>query len=806
MVRLDRLTLQGFKSFAVRTTIPFPEGFNIIAGPNGSGKSNICDAVMFVLGVSSARAIRAQKLQNLIFNGSQNRQAADMCEASLYFDNSDGKIPGEKELKLTRKVSRSGISVYKLNGKTVTRTKIQELLSYAGLSPEGYNIIMQGDVTNIIEISPVGRREIIDDISGITEFSEKKEKAVKELEKVEFRVRESMIVVAEKERLVSRLKSEKESAEKYQKLSSELMKLKASLNRKKLSDSQSKMDVLEKEINEGVKKFGILDREFSGAEKALEEKEKSSQKRVDEIIKKSRNYDILRKIDSMQSDMLRKRDKIDLNERESARLKSFTSQNPAVKAVLDSGMPGIRGTVGSLVKIPNKYVIALEVAIGRHADDIVVDYEETAAECIKFLKEKRIGRARFLPLESVKSLERKEYRGGEKIIGYAIDLIEFGKEYYPAINYVLGSTLVAENIDTARRIKGFRVSTLDGDLVETSRVMIGGYYASEKKNFYEELKKIDDENSRLLHEIGVMEKELEKLKGLQEEETEEVKKLQEAKGEEEKEIESLRSSRKKLYEERIILQNDISRLKVEKAKLEASLDNLRLESENFRDVKEFYGISEDEMAERIRKTLVEINGLGPINMKALDEYKSINVEFEEMKKRLDKLLEEKESVLRVVQEVEKRRYDKFMGTLSEINRHFSRIYKDLTNGFGNLRLEEENAIESGLVIEASPEGKKILNIDSMSGGEKTLTSLSFLFAIMQHYASPFYILDEVDAALDKANTKKIVELVKKYSKDTQFIVITHNDFTIQEADKVFGVSMEDGISKVFGIEMPKERA
>ncbi len=99
----------------------------------------------------------------------------------------------------------------------------------------------------------------------------------------------------------------------------------------------------------------------------------------------------------------------------------------------------------------------------------------------------------------------------------------------------------------------------------------------------------------------------------------------------------------------------------------------------------------------------------------------------------------------------------------------------------------------------------MINIDSMSGGEKTLTSLSFLFAIMQHYASPFYVLDEVDAALDKSNTNKVALLVKLYSKQNQFIVISHNDLTISQADKVFGISSEEGISKVFAIEMPKDK-
>jgi chromosome segregation protein len=107
-----------------------------------------------------------------------------------------------------------------------------------------------------------------------------------------------------------------------------------------------------------------------------------------------------------------------------------------------------------------------------------------------------------------------------------------------------------------------------------------------------------------------------------------------------------------------------------------------------------------------------------------------------------------------------------------------------------------------LLIEASAKGKKLMNIDAMSGGEKTLTALAFLFAIQKFSPAPFYVLDEIDAALDKPNTKKTVELIKKYSDNSQFIVITHNEATIQEADSVYGVSMEEGESRLVGIKMP----
>ena len=476
MVRLDRITMQGFKSFAGKVMIPFPDGFNVIAGPNGSGKSNVIDAITFVLGTTSARSIRAEKLQNLLFNGARDRKPADFCEVSLYLDNSDDKIPGEKEMKISRKITRSGISVYKINGRNVTRAKVLDILSYANLFTEGYNIIMQGDVTKIIEMSAQERRSILDEISGISEFDEKKQKASVELEKVESRVKENMIVVAEKQRLVERLKQEKEVAEKYVILSGELKKSKASLVRKKLSDADEKYSVMDAEIKSGEKSFGVLESEFESAEKELEKKEKNVFKRGDELIKKSRNYGIQRKIDELQTEIIRKNDRIDLIDRELERLKELSAgrQNPAVKEVLKLGHPGVRGTLFSLMSVPKRYGIAIQVAVGRHADDIVVDDDDVASECVRFLKEKRIGRARFLPLNKIRGGKRKEVSGD--YIGWASDLVKFDKHCLPAVDYVLGTTVIAETLDKARRLGRVRSATLDGDLIEASGAIIGGFY------------------------------------------------------------------------------------------------------------------------------------------------------------------------------------------------------------------------------------------------------------------------------------------------------------------------------------------
>ncbi|MBI2578297.1 MAG: chromosome segregation protein SMC [Candidatus Aenigmarchaeota archaeon] len=805
MIRLDRITMQGFKSFAGKITIPFPKGFNCICGPNGSGKSNIIDALTFVLGTSSARAIRAQRLQNLLFNGARDKKPADFCEVTLYLEN-DGSIAGyESEIKVSRRVNRSGVTFYKLNGRTVTRSKILDLLANANLSPEGYNIIMQGDVTKIIEMNPKERRGIIDEVSGIAEFDDKKEKAQREMERVEMRVRENMIVVAEKQKLVARMKQERESAEKYKKLGDELRKSRASMLNRKMKDIEEKLSVTEKEDRESDERLAAIDKDLKKAEKDLRENEDLLKKMNEDILKKSRNIEIMRKIDALQTEIIRKKDKIDLNERQASMLRS-TERNEAVKDILSGNFSGVHGTFSSLVSTDRKYETALEVAVGRHDKDIVVDDEDIASGCINHLKKRKIGRARFLPLRKLQKRERREYRGREKVIGYLIDFVKYDGRFSSAVKHVLESVLVADNIDTAKRISGFKVVTLEGDLVEPSGEMIGGYYKRKMKDVgFHEIKKLEEENLGLENEITKIEKELAVLKSQEQSESKEVMKLQERKNNVEKAVEDLRKKWKDALEEKIALQGGVSKGKIERARLEASYDNLKVEAEEFSEIKEYYSRSVDELQERVRSLTLEINKLGPVNLRALEEYDVIITEFEELKKKLDKLINEKEAVMKVVEEVSKRRYEKFMETFGEINKNLTQIYHDLAGGAAGLRLEEENNIDSGLIIEASPPGKRVLNLDSMSGGERTLTSLAFLFAIMQHYSSPFYVLDEVDAALDKSNTKKIADLIKKYSGKVQFIVITHNDLTISEADKVFGVSIEGGVSKVFGIEMPQEQ-
>ncbi|MFH0711118.1 MAG: AAA family ATPase, partial [Candidatus Aenigmatarchaeota archaeon] len=184
-------------------------------------------------------------------------------------------------------------------------------------------------------------------------------------------------------------------------------------------------------------------------------------------------------------------------------------------------------------------------------------------------------------------------------------------------------------------------------------------------------------------------------------------------------------------------------------------------------------------------------------------YESFSKEFDEYKRKYEKVLEEKKAVLEMIEQIEGKRKEVFYKALQVVNVKFEKVYSKMTGGSGSLQLENPNDLESGLLIQANPGGKRLFNIDSMSGGEKTLVALGFLFAVQEFRPAPFYILDEVDAALDKENSKKVAELIKSLSNEAQFIVITHNDTTIKTGDRVYGITMESAESKVISLELPK---
>lgn len=778
MVRLKKLVLKNFKSFAGNIAIPFNSNFIIICGPNGAGKSNIIDAITFVIGAKRAKHIRAQKLENLIFNGGKNRKPAEWCEVSLILENSKGmkitQIEDGEDLRITRRVNRSGISVYKLNGRVVSKSKIMDILLQLGIRADGHNILMQGDVTRLIDMSPIERKKIIDEISGIAEFDEKKERAMKELESVETRIREVMLLVAEKERIVKQLKKDKEDAELYQKLLKEKKLYQATMYKKKLKNIEHEI----KYVNLKIKSYqkDIISEKYDEYKHEITHIEKDIRVISDEILNRSRNRELYEEVSKLRAQLVRRKERLNMIEKR--------EESKIYDAIKNKA--GVLGLVSDILKIPDKYEIAIEVALGSHKNDIVVENKDVAIECIKYLKAHKLGRARFIPLNVKYYIEEKE----KDSIDIAFNIVNYEKKFKPVIGFVLGKTLIAKNIDKAKNIKK-RVVTLDGDLIEESGVIIGGYYKANEK-------------IKLKKEIKMLENRIKKLEELQIEEDEKIRELYFKRKKLEEKLLKLRKEFDQIFEKEQKQREELMNLKIRKAQLESDRRNILIALKEFVDIKQEVNLSIEELEKCITEIMKKIRSLEPVNLRAIEEYEIHANEYEETKKRLEELLEEKKAIENTIMEIENKRYEKFMLCLNTINENFKKIYNEMTNGDANIRLEEQGNIDSGLIIEASPEGKRVVNLDAMSGGEKTLTSLAFLFAVQQYFKAPFYILDEADAMLDKINSQKVANLIKIHSSHSQFIIISHNDITVRYGDEIFGVSMENGVSKIFAIKMPEK--
>jgi chromosome segregation protein len=809
--------------------LSIPNCHNFIANGIFVHNSNLVDAICFVLGRTSAKSMRADRLHELIFHGNGKKKSADYAAVTLYLDNSKKVFPfEEEEIFITRKVNRSGVSVYKLNGKTVTREKILEVLSASRIYPNGYNIVLQGDVTQIIEMNPVERRFIIDEISGIAEYNDKKEKAQRDLAAVDEKLREAEIIISQKYDIFKKLEEERNAAIKFQNLQRQLLTLKASYAHKKMVILEENLEKLEESLQKKMEELEKVNKDIEKTEEELERRESETRDVVEKLLELSRRVKIEKEVSELRSKLLINKDRIDSHLREINRLESLIEKLEAlevrkaevteiprpVKAILDLKLRGVYGTVADLISVPEKYRVAIEVAAGPHLYDIVVENDEVAAYCIEYLRREKIGRATFIPLNKIKPtvFDGKDILERDGVVGVASKLIKYDIKFMRAMEFVFGNTLVVENLDIARAIGKGRIVTLEGDLIERSGAMIGGYYvkthpkvieSSTRKEIEEYRsirKRLQEEVNKLLEETKEIEERLKEY--AKSEEMKSIVDLEKLKISSEKEVEELRTKRRKLQDRKVNLEIAINQLNIEKAKVETELQAVKAEVEQY-GVSHFIDEKLQTLESYIKKTEAELKGIGSVNLKAIEEYEKFKTEFDEYKQKYEKILNEKKAVLEMIEKIEEKRKEVFNKCLQAVSNEFHKMFHEMTGGSASLSLEDPNNLESGLVIQVNFADKRPLNIDSLSGGEKTLTALAFMFAIQRYKPAPFYIFDEVDAALDKQNTIRIAELIKKLSKDSQFIVISHNDQTIKYGDVIYGCSMVEGESKIIGLEMPK---
>jgi len=844
MTRITKIELTGFKSFRKRTVIPFFEGMTAIVGENGSGKSNLFDAVNFVMGRRSSD-LRADRFEHLIFNGGDRYSAADSAEVLLYLDNTDGTFDAflengqpTPEITIGRRITRKS-STYMFMGKGCARSDLDKLLESAKIDSNGQQLIAQGRITEIVRRTPKRRREIIDEISGIAAYDDKRNKAIGELKDVKSKLNTHRVILAERRRRLVALQTERDAAIEHQRITEEQVQLQDSIVHKQREKLQEKLKHAQEERKGMDERIAELDKEVSRLDLAIENKEWELEG-MQEDLSGDQQISLIKEVERIRSDILHKRGEVNFKRQQIKNLEEMIAEitrmkaqeisqsatvggrraNPAVQALLERNRGGVYGTVASLSTPKSGFEVAFETAAGGNFNDLVVDTRETAIESINYLKEKRLGRARILPLRRLvtmrKSLASAEALKLSGVIDYAINLIDFDDKYRRAFEYVLGDTVVAENLEALKGIDGVRAVTLDGDLQSKGGAMSGGWRASAGDKSKDTAKPKDSgfdvtqrrqQISKLRKDIDQLDDEISELSTRLETEEKQLSDKQESKvrvkGEattRSGELHALRESRSETYQGLENLRRALTRYERQEAEAQAELDIIKPESK--RDPSEFIDAPLSELERRLKQNERSLRRLEPINMRAIDEYDSYEQEFNLFRERVDALEREKVDIERLIGEIEERKRQRFTETLVAIDVEFRRIFQKLfEGGSASLELDIAGDISSGLLIRANPPDKEPHIIDSLSGGEQTLVATAFIFALQEYQKAPFFILDEVDAALDMMNTTRLSRMLSDYAKRIQVIVVSHNEETVRHAERAYGVTIKNGVSEILALNL-----
>lgn len=313
-MRIKEIEIDNFKSFRQKTIIPVLDGFTTISGPNGSGKSNIIDCVLFALGLSTSKTLRAEKLTDLINNNNKRR------EASVRISFTDDMDTG-KDFEIRRKIKEGPngyTSTYYLNDHVTTLSNIHNELSTYNISPGSYNVMMQGDVTGIINMGPTERRRIIDELAGVSEFDRRIDQAVRELETVQDRIERSNIILSEINIRLEQLSEERSHALKYKELKDKRQEYINQISLVKYSDLRKSLKMIQENINDSTKEKTDLTNEITALENRINEAKQHLDK-LNETVKlkgEDQQISLTKQVEVLKGEMFRKSQSVEFSQKQ----------------------------------------------------------------------------------------------------------------------------------------------------------------------------------------------------------------------------------------------------------------------------------------------------------------------------------------------------------------------------------------------------------------------------------------------------------------------------------------------------------
>lgn len=892
---LQRLELHGFKSFAQRTVLGFPElkkgqrGITSIAGPNGSGKSNIADAIMWALGEQSLKMLRCKKSEDIIFVGSEKKNRMNLAEVSLYLNNDDQRVPLEyTEIVITRRMYRDGTSEYLMNGNIVRLQDVLFLLAQAQFGQKSYAVIGQGMIDAVLMESPMERKNFFYEATGVKPYQMRYEQAIHKLERTQENLKRTKLTLQELEPHLHSLTRQMKRLEQRQKVEQELCTLQRQYYRWKSKHLEERYQLFVIRLMEQTQKreaqvqeqislqeklahlesvdsrnvlFETLQLEYQKAlhERQRLERELSSLQARLELEYEGQGEKDRARLSRHRDDLLQQKEELGREESLLRQQMDSTEHNLNEKQQLFSSVD--RKLLGLKEKIQQKEQ-------EMKACNIVSEHElNTELDALFFAQERLIThlaqpqaredlsqiREEAMKIQSrlehlrqrVKEASRDVYR--KELLLLQQDLNAFLQEKYRLWSELSPIQARLMMFQEKSRIVGEDQRKLQKEISALELQLQQKKGVSSKKGIEVTVTALKKEQEDIKKQIISLQMALDEIEGKMKHfnKEEEEKRLQLIQLQ--KVIQMKQGDVAKNISEENEFRLEIARLEVHREEIAREIasevgDAVLLEQSTGEEIQEG---DLDILAGQIQGVKHKLELIGGIDEETRVEYEQVKTRYEFLHEQYKDMMHAIDSLHLVVGELEKKIDSQFESSFEKINDGFQHYFQKLFGG-GNVSLvkmmaeeslEEQTVFEEdrqdmkqgmsfqgqeatgsafqkhpscikkekvfvGIDIHACPPQKKVKHINALSGGERSLTSIALICAIIAYNPCPFVVLDEVDAALDESNSEKFADIIEELSHKTQFIVITHNRATMQRSHILYGVTPgRDGTSKLVSLKL-----
>ena len=851
-MEFKKIQLNGFKSFAEKTTFIIEDGLTGIVGPNGCGKSNIVESLRWCMGETSAKSMRGSGMEDVIFSGTSNKPSKNIAEVTINIsnENKDGPIQYKnlENIEIRRKIEKDKGSKFYINGKEVRAKDAQMFFADLSTGAHSPSIISQGRIGALVTAKPTDRRAVLEEAAGIAGLHVRRHEAELRLGAAENNLKRADELRRQQERQLLNLKKQAEEATKYKTISEEIKKIEAGLYYLRLKDIDHEIK-LENEINEEadseVQKFNDKINE-------LENKIQEETNRVNPV--RDKNYEILSKVQRLNLELKSLDDENDRIEKEIENIKSSlktieedTDREKSIIIDANSNEKRLKEEKQELIEIDSKYYDTekqsnadLEVAKNdlkneqEKVDNLLKNFSSESLKknlhtinevksnidkIIQLLNSNNSSEA-LVVLETCKTTLNflvqtiNENDDNKKIsdISSKNETIKKLQEVYADI-YSKNQNLKKESIKRSERVK-----TIDKEIDSWRNLL---------KNSEKMVQELRERKNKLNFKFSELEKQPQSQAEKKGQISENLRLSENEKNENETLIEEIDKKINDLREELDKIKESSIEIRERKASSGATIEGLNkrrndlleridtelnlnenniLEYSNLDKEEEFPdAVSQEEMLDEKKR---EREKLGSVNLRADEETTKYETEIKKMETDRQDLVQAITKLKESINELNQKGRERLLEAFERVNRKFNEVYTKLFNG-GNAKLElvdSDDPLDAGLEMLVSPPGKRLQSITLLSGGEQALTALSLIFAVFLSNPSPICVLDEVDAPLDDANVTRFCNLLDELTKITQtrFIIVTHHALTMSKMNKLYGVTMpEKGISQLVAVDLQK---